>query len=263
MPVAQGGRVPTIATNTPRRAILLVAGIGSRLGKLTTEVPKCLVEVNGISILENALAHLEQAGVSDTVLVVGYRDDLIRARIGDAFGRMRVAYRANQEFRTTSTSRSLWLGLADVEDDVLVLEGDVFFERSVLERFLALPAVDATLVEPWRPGLDGSVVQRGPDGVVRAWLHKKEQPPGFSLNGTCKTVNVHRFSAAFVRQWLRPALQAQVSADGGREPIETMFAAMVRDGARIHAADAAGRWVEIDDETDLRSAVALFGGAAR
>ena len=255
--------MPTTATTKPRRAVLLVAGIGSRLGKLTTEVPKCLVEVNGISILENALAHLGTAGISETVLVVGYRDDLIRNRVGDAIGRMRIAYRTNPEFRSTSTSRSLWLGLKDLDDDVLVLEGDVFFERCVLERFLAVPAVDATLVDPWRPGLDGSLVQIGPDRIVRAWLHKKEQPPGFSPNGTYKTVNVHRFSSGFVRQWLRPALTAQVSADGGREPIETVFAGMVRDGAHIHAADVAGRWVEIDDEMDLRSAVALFGGSAR
>ena len=255
--------MPTVATNTPRRAVLLVAGIGSRLGKLTTEVPKCLVEVNGISILENALTHLEDAGLAETVLVVGYREDLIRGRVGDAFGRMRIAYRANEEFRTTSTSRSLWLGLADVDDGVLLLEGDVFFERHVLERFLAVPAFDATLVDPWRPGLDGSVVQIGPERIVRAWLHKKEQPPGFSLEGTYKTVNVHRFSGAFVRQWLRPALTDQVSANGGREPIETVFAAMVRGGAQIHAANVEGRWVEIDDETDLRSAVALFGGVAR
>ena len=255
--------MPTIATNTPRQAVLLVAGIGSRLGELTTEVPKCLVEVNGTSILENALTCLEEAGISETVLVVGYRDDQIRARVGDAMGPMRIAYRANKDFRTTSTSRSLWLGLTDVDDDVLVLEGDVFFEQSVLERFLAVPAFDATLVDPWRPGLDGSVVQIGPDRIVRAWLHKKEQPPGFPLDGTYKTVNVHRFSGAFVRTRLLPALTAQVSANGGREPIETVFAGMVRDGAEIHAADVAGRWVEIDDETDLRSAIALFGGAAR
>jgi choline kinase len=255
--------VPQTATTEPRRAIILVAGIGSRLGKLTTEVPKCLVEVNGISILENALGRLRDAGISETVLVVGYREDMIRDRVGDAIGRMRIAYRANEDFRTTSTSRSLWLGLADVDEDVLVLEGDVFFEGSVLEHFQAVPARDATLVDAWRPGLDGSVVQIATDRRITAWLHKKEQPPGFSLTGTYKTVNVHRFSQRFVREWLHPALKAQVSADGGREPIETVCAAMVRGGARIHAADVAGRWVEIDDEADLRAAVALFGGAAR
>ncbi len=255
--------MPTTATTKPRRAIILVAGIGSRLGKLTTDVPKCLVEVNGISILENALTQLEAVGISETVLVVGYREDVIRDRVGDACGRMRIAYRENPEFRTTSTTCSLWLGLRELDEDVLVLEGDVFFERSVLERFLAVPAFDATLVDAWRSGLDGSVVQIEPDRTIRAWLHKKEQPPGFTLHGTYKTVNVHRFSRDFLRTWLHPALTTQVSADGGREPIETALAAMVRGGARIHAADVAGRWVEIDDETDLRSAVALFGGAAR
>ncbi len=235
--------------------------MGTRLGGMTRESPKCLVEVNGVPILVNALDRLAEAGVADTTLVVGHLQDVVRRRIGGTWRSMTISYRANHEYRTTSTSYSLWLALSEEDTDVLLLEGDVFFGGAILHQLLASSAPDVTLVERWRPDLDGSVVQGRPGGSVAAWVHKKDRPPGFALAETYKTVNVHRFSTAFVHDWLRPALASRIAADGGREPIETVFAAIVRGGGRIQASEVSGGWVEIDDEHDLRTAEAAFQGA--
>jgi NDP-sugar pyrophosphorylase family protein len=240
-------------------AVVLAAGMGSRLGRRTDDTPKCLVEVNGGPILFNALHCLERANVCQTVLVVGHLDHVIRRRVGARVGAMRIDYRVNREYRTTSTSRSLWIGLAQVDADVLVLEGDVYFESRVLDHFLEAPFRNATLVEAWNPSLNGSVVELGPSRTVRAWRHQTARGADFVLDGTYKTVNVHRFSRAFVRKRLRPAL-AREAARGGREPIETVFAQVVAEGGRIRAVPASGQWVEIDDEGDLQKAEAMFAG---
>lgn len=242
-------------------AVILVAGRGSRLGEVVAKVPKCLVDVNGTPILVNALDRLAAAGIRDVVLVIGYLGSAIRDRIGARVGPIQVAYRENLEFARTNTTRSLHIGIDTLDGDVLVLEGDVFFEQRVVDEFLSRKEPDVTLVDRWRPDLDGSVVTVSPDGSVMAWVHKKDRPAGFALDGTYKTVNLHRFSRAFVGGWLRPALARHVAADGGREPIETVFAEIVRNGGRIHAAEVHGAWVEIDDELDLRAAEALFQGA--
>ncbi len=242
------------------RAVILVAGTGSRLCARTSAVPKCLLDVNGVPILLNALECLERAKVFEAVLVVGYLDSVIRDRVGAGPGQMRVSYRTNADYQSTSTSRSLWAGLEGVDEDVLALEGDVYFDVDVIDQFLTAPYGDATLVEPWNPTLDGSVVELDSGRTVRAWVHKKDRPPNFRLEGTYKTVNVHRFSRAFLRERLLPALAAEV-ARGGREPIETVFARIVAEGGRIHAVDVRSRWVEIDDEHDLRTAEATFRGS--
>jgi choline kinase len=241
----------------PSRAVVLVAGIGSRLGERTADVPKCLVEVAGVPIVQNAIERLEAAGISETILVTGYREEAVRERLGRQFGRMRIAYRSNDEYRNTNTSRSLFLGLQDVDDDVVVLEGDVFFDQRLLDTALRLPHPNVTVVERWNPSLDGSVVEVDADCHVRRWIHKKDRPPGFALEGTFKTVNIHRLSRGFVNERLRPALD-ETLRDGGREPLETVFARVVEAGGRILAAEAAGRWVEIDDESDLRVAEKTF-----
>ena len=244
-----------------RRAIVLAAGLGSRLGAYTAEVPKCLVDVNGIPILANALEHLEAAGIEETTVVVGYRADAVRWRFGDALQRMSLSYCLNAAFRTTNTSRSLKLALDSIDDALLVLEGDVFFERRVLEDVLAVSDADATVVARWTPSIDGSVVDIDSTGLIRGWMHKKNRPSGFVPAGLYKTVNLHRFSRAFVTERLRPALASERVTRGGREPIETALAAIVGEGGRIRAVEATGRWIEIDDEMDLRAAEALFEGA--
>jgi len=245
----------------PRRAVVLVAGRGDRLGRRTLELPKCLVEVNGVPILRNMLDRLEKAGVAETVLVVGYLEHVIRRDVGRAVGRMHISYRSNAEFRTTSTSRSLWIGIADCSEDVLVLEGDVYFEQQVIDHFLTAPHADATLVEKWNARLSGSVVRLADDRTVCAWVHAQNRPRWFSADGSYKTVNLHRFCGAFVRDQLRPALAAEIDR-GGRQPLESVMASIVAAGGRIHAIDVNGRWCEIDDESDLRWAEAIFNGAA-
>ena len=259
-----GARVPLSAAvqeaaPSPPCAVILVAGRGTRLGPLTAEVPKCLVEVGGVPIVVNALDCLAAAGVEETVLVTGYRKETVRARLGASVGRMRLSYRSNDDYGTTNTSCSLFIGLQDIDRDVIVLEGDVFFEQPVLDGALLSPCTDVTVVERWNASLDGSVVEVDAHGHVRRWVHKKDRPPGFTLEGTFKTVNVHRLSRAFVADRLRPALNT-LMADGGREPLETAFARVVEAGGRIMAAEAAGRWVEVDDESDLRTAQLMFPG---
>jgi choline kinase len=247
------------SADPPARAVILVAGIGSRLGERTAELPKCLVEVAGVPIVQNAVERLETVGIQEAILVTGYREEAVRERLGTRFGRMRISYRSNHAYRRTNTSCSLFLGLQDVEDDVVVLEGDVFFEQRVLDEALHLPHSNVTVVERWNPALDGSVVELDSSCHVRRWVHKKDRPPGFSLDGTFKTVNLHRLSRGFVIERLRPVLD-EMMRDGGREPLETVFARVVDAGGRIFATQAAGRWVEIDDESDLRVAEALFPG---
>jgi NDP-sugar pyrophosphorylase family protein len=218
--------------------------------------------VNGVPILRNTLDRLAQAGIEETVLVVGYLRDLVHSEAGERIGPMRVSYRTNVNFETTNTTQSLWIGLAaprHVTHDVLIVEGDVYFDQRAIDSFLASPHADATLVEEWHPALSGSVVQLAGDRTVRAWLHEKHRPPGFPLAGTHKTVNLHKFSDGFVREHLFPTLTRHVER-GGTDPIEAAMATIVADGGQVHAVDVAGRWCEVDDERDLQAAEEIFGG---
>jgi choline kinase len=170
---------------------------------------------------------------------------------------MRISFCDNRRFAETGTAQSLLLAAGAEQADVLVLEGDVFFDAAVLHGLLTAAYVDVTAVERWQPWHSGTSVTRRDDGTVDRWMHEKERPAGLCMAHTFKTTNLHRFSREFMTNWLVPALAAQV-ARHEEAPLESVFAAIVSRGALVQAVDVEGRWAEIDDIEDLQRAHALF-----
>ena len=86
---------------------------------------------------------------------------------------MKITYIENEIYNTTNNSYSLWLALKDLEinDYLLVLEGDVFFEEKLLRGFLNRGSLASTIVEKYNPNLDGSFVDIR-QGRVIDWIHK-------------------------------------------------------------------------------------------
>src|SRR5262249_15315363 len=130
------------------RALVLAAGIGKRLAPLTDDRPKGLLELGGRSLLARLLDGLQAAGVAETMLVVGYRQEQIRAHLGTEHRGMTVRYLENPHY-TQGPLLSLWTGRAEFErDDVLLADGDVIFAPALLERVIRTPEANAFLGEP-------------------------------------------------------------------------------------------------------------------
>lgn len=243
-------------------AIVLVAGMGTRLKPLTLHNHKCLTEVNGTPILKNTLRNLEAVGCGKVIPVVGYLKSQIRNRIGDSFGKVRVVYAENDEYETTNTTASLEIGLEHLSGrgETVLLEGDVFFEQSILEALLKGREKNVTVVEKYKPQLDGTFVEIGSDGYVTDWRHKSQQPKNYMPEGKYKTVNIHKFSSEFIKDILRPYLSASLKEFGGKEPLENVMMRIVRDHPHlIRGMILQGqKWVEIDDRNDLRLAEKIF-----
>jgi choline kinase len=124
------------------KAIILAAGVGSRLRPLTDDRPKCLLDVGGQTIIERQVATLRRWGVNDVVVVVGYRADQVRGCLGD-----RVRYLENQRYEATNSLYSLWLARDELRSGALILNSDVVAMPALFGRLLTAPAPDAILVE--------------------------------------------------------------------------------------------------------------------
>lgn len=112
-------------------AIVLAAGMGTRLGHLTAETPKALVMVNGRPIISYALRFLRELGVEHLVVVGGYHIDKLRFVVTELDPNARVV--ENPEYQK-GTHSSLGVGLQHVESDTIILNGDCIFKRGVAER---------------------------------------------------------------------------------------------------------------------------------
>lgn len=248
-------------TRFPKDALILVAGMGTRLMPMTSTMPKCLTEVNGRTILENALDLLEKNEIEQTTLVIGYLGNKIRERIGLNYRRMNIRYVENKRYAETNTSYSLFLGLigSPTSGSLLLLEGDVFFEQQLLSAFLKDAHPTSTIVQKYHPALDGSFVELKNDVVVD-WVHKKVRPEGFVVEDKYKTVNIHKFDNSFVEQLLIPALRERIGTTRENEPLEYVFQEIVKKKAGVARAFDTGdmKWFEIDDQNDLKIAEEIF-----
>lgn len=169
------------------KAVILVAGMGTRLKPLTNNVPKCLTEVNGKSILVNMLENLAKNNIEESILVIGYLGNKIKERIGDMFGSMKIKYVENDIYDKTNTSYSLYLALKnmDISDSILILEGDVFFEEKLLTEFLSQNFENSAIVQKYNPSLDGSFVAIS-NNLITDWVHKKVRPQNFVVEDKFK-----------------------------------------------------------------------------
>ncbi|HUS49419.1 MAG TPA: hypothetical protein VMZ91_04605, partial [Candidatus Paceibacterota bacterium] len=194
-------------------------------------------------------------------IVVGYLAEQIKQKIGDKFGNMKIKYVENNLYDKTNTSYSLWLALKDleIEDKLLILEGDVFFEKDLITQFISNESSNSTVVQNYNPNFNGSFVELKENKVID-WIHKTKRYLGFILEDKFKTVNIHKFNKIFIENYLKPVIKKHVEESQGIEPIEYVMQDIVKNKkGEIHAFEVGNlKWFEIDDLNDLKIAEQIF-----
>lgn len=140
------------------KAIILAAGVGKRLWEVTQHRPKCLIEIGGQSLLHRYLASLASLGIRRTDIVVGYKQEMIRAAVEQDSCGLAVKFLVNEEFHRGSIS-SLWIARTAFDDDAVVMDADVLFHREILRRLVSSPHENVLL-------MDETVKQTGEECMV-------------------------------------------------------------------------------------------------
>lgn len=196
------------------QAIILAAGMGLRLRHETLDKPKCMVEVSGASMLRRSLDALSRLSVSRIILVSGYRAEAIRRLAGDSYNGIPVVHIENAEYGTTNNIYSLYLARnLMAEDDTLLLESDIVYDPSILEKLVADAYPNVAVVDKYRPRMDGTVVKISAGRVITAIVPKAHFDPDDAEN-YYKTVNIYKFSRDFSTRTYIPFLEAYCATLG-------------------------------------------------
>ena len=142
------------------KAIILAAGVGRRLRNYTDE-PKTLLEIGGESLLHRYLRGLEKIGICDVVIVVGYRKEKIIAALEGINFNGIIKIIENEDFKEGSIL-SLWSARDEIETDVLIMDGDVYFEDALLNKITLSKKTDYFLLDTTAEN-DGESVMVGFD----------------------------------------------------------------------------------------------------
>lgn len=117
------------------KAIILAAGIGSRLRPLTDEIPKCMIEVNGIKIIENQLNALKENNINDITVVTGYKSSLLEKFIKENYQNIQII--KNENYMETNNMYSMNLAKDFINNDEFIfMNADVFFDKEIIKELI-------------------------------------------------------------------------------------------------------------------------------
>lgn len=242
------------------KAIILAAGMGSRLKDLTKDNTKCMVKVNEKSLIERALSQLDKFNLEEIILVVGYKKEILKEYIKDLNVKTKISFIDNDIYDKTNNIYSLYM-TKDImlNNDIVLLESDLIFDKEILERLINNECPNMAVVDKYELWMDGTCVKLNEKEDITEIVSSKR----FDFSKThdlYKTVNIYKFSKEFNKKYYIPFLEAYIQSQGLNQYYESVLETLVN----IAPESLKGlvvkneKWYEIDDKQDLDIAESLF-----
>ena len=246
--------------NNKTKVILLVAGEGKRLRPFTLDRPKCMVEIEGISLIDHQLRVLKSEGLDNIVMIGGYKSEML-IRNG-------IEFKNNPRWFETNMVWTLFCAEDELEGEVIVSYGDIVYSRNILKELLKSTADIAVTIDKdwesyWRarnddPLDDAETLKLGKDGLI---IEIGQKPKSLDeIEG--QYMGLMKFSAAGIRQ-IKSVYHAAIKS--GKllgKPTENAYMtdllqAIIQTGQPISSVPIRGNWIEVDTVEDLQSNVTL------
>ena len=233
------------------KALILAAGFGSRLAPITNTIPKSLVRVNGKPILFKQLDNLLNNGIVDITIISGYKADILTKEVNKYYKNINII--ESKEYETTNNMYSAYLGISHIglDDDILMMNADVFFDESIISSLLDIEAENSIVVDVGNYIEESMKVIKDKDRLVAISKQiNKEEAFGVSID-------VYRFSPNGLKIFYNKCKEyIEIKKDlkkWSEVALNDVLPLVVFKECPLN-----GRWVEIDNHDDLRQAEDLF-----
>ena len=233
------------------KAVILAAGLGSRLRPITNEVPKCMVPVNGIRIIDKQLDNLLSNGVDDIYVVDGYKAEVLSRHLSKDYPQVHIV--PNPRYAETNNMYSLYLTAPFVKgEEFMLMNADVYYDSSIVKGILqnegSIIACDCSqyLEESMKITLDGDFINH---------ISKRISEEDYYA----VSIDVYRISAEdslVLFNEVEYTIKCRKDENSWTEvALDNIF-------ERTHFKPyiIEGRWFEIDNHEDLHKAEELFNG---
>ena len=247
------------------QALILAAGTGSRLKQYTEKVPKCMVPVNGIPMIERAIDAIISAGIKQLYIGLGYKAEVLKEFLAKTFDQkrldgMKIDFIENPVYDKTNNIYSLWLARqAFSDDDTILLESDLVFDKGLIKNLVQAKERNLAVVSHYEDWMDGTCTILDRDNNIVDFIGKNAQNPA-EMDRYYKTVNIYKFSRDFTESYYLPFLQTFMDVFGKNNYYETCLKFLAQtDPTLLKAFKISGdSWYEIDNPDDLKNAEKRF-----
>ncbi len=234
------------------KAVILAAGIASRLRPLTDHTPKCLLKVGTRSLLERTVDALVENGITELVIVTGYLKEMIESFMTSRYPQLSIEFIHNDRYESTNNIYSLWMTKeAVLGRNVLLLDSDILFDPGVIKKLLESPDPDCLALNVHELGEEEIKVITDPvSGKIT------------EISKTCpvekaigESVGIERISSGFLKV-LFAELDRMILEDQQVNVFyEAAFENIISQGAAFYPVDITALFsMELDTVEDFRTA---------
>ena len=247
------------------QALMLAAGMGKRLGRYTKNATKCMVPVNGKTLIEYAIESLVKNNIKKMVIVVGYKSDVLINFIHSKFNKenlngMEIEFIENKVYDKTNNIYSLYMAKdALCKDDTILLESDLIYKPEIITKLIESKDPNLAVVSHFESWMDGTCTLLDEENNITGILDKAHFN-WFETEDYYKTVNIYKFSKEFSKDYYVPFLEAYQKAFGKNEYYEQVLKVLsFLSSSTLKGLPVSGDdWYEIDDPADLAIAETRF-----
>lgn len=232
------------------KALILAAGLGTRLAPITNDKPKSLVPVNGTPIIIKQIDNLLKNGIADITVISGYKSEILEKEVHKPYPDIHIVESVN--YATTNNMYSAYLGRnAMAGNDFLMMNADVFYDATVIEALLQCKSENAVVVDIGTYMEESMKVVEKDGRLVKI---SKEITKDEALGAS---IDVYKFSvgggAAFFKKCAEYIEDKNKLKLWSEVALNDIFKEVV-----FHACPLKGKWLEIDNHDDLAAAERLF-----
>jgi choline kinase len=241
------------------KAVILAAGMGTRLESITGGIPKCMVKVGGVPLIDRMIERIGQTEIDSLIVVTGYRADELRGHvegIDHPLARSAV-FVHNDHYSDMGNFYSLLVAQEAVGGDSFIkLDGDVLMDEEVLPKLLAAPGPAALAVD-CRTGMGEEEMKVRVDEQGQIVELNKRMDPSIALG---EFIGVDRVDAE-LGETVFNKLRDLIDLGETDEYYERAYERLIQSGTHYEVADITGcQWTEIDDAADLEAAEKMLAG---
>lgn len=240
----------------PTKAVILAAGVGSRIMPLTDSCPKSLLQVAGLPILERMIINIQACGINEVVIVLGYLGKQIRSFVAKRFPELSASFIVNDKYEGTNTGYSLLLTKnATKGKGFIKFDADVVFDVKILEQLLASDTENALCIDR-NIKLEAEEVKVVADCDLRILKASKSVDPKDALG---ESIGIEKISATTAEKLYAELGAMMAQEEHHQEYYEAAYERLMTKDIAFHVVDISGlNWVEIDTRDDFAVANQMF-----
>ena len=234
------------------KALILAAGVSRRLYPYTYSLPKCLLEVEGKPIIHYQLEALNELGINEITIIVGYYRETLISNLKKNFPNLNFKFLINHHYFETNTAYSIYVGKAELNSNHILMNADVIYPRELLKKIFYSEYENALAIDIKPCGREEVKVIDGSEHRIVA-IGKEL----IEKNCLGEFIGVAKLSKNFVINFLT-SIEQLIKAGGENDYFEAAIQPLLNE-FRVNYVDVSEfNCLEIDFIEDLKLARELF-----